>query len=54
MEELITGLKKKFTLIAEENHKHAAATSSSLAMTNFDIPLTGSMSAGFTLGFMKG
>ena len=27
---------------------------SSLAMTSFGIPLTGSMSAGFTLGFMKG
>jgi uncharacterized membrane protein (Fun14 family) len=34
---------------------HAAATaSSSLAMTSFGIPLTGSMSAGFTIGFMKG
>jgi hypothetical protein len=33
---------------------HAAATTSSLAMTNFGIPLTGSISAGFTLGFMKG
>jgi uncharacterized membrane protein (Fun14 family) len=34
---------------------HAAATStSSLAMTNFGIPLTGSMSAGFTIGFIKG
>jgi hypothetical protein len=32
---------------------HAAATSS-LAMTSFGIPLTGSMSAGFTLGFLKG
>jgi uncharacterized membrane protein (Fun14 family) len=32
-----------------------AATASSLAMTSFGIPLTGSsMSAGFTLGFMKG
>jgi uncharacterized membrane protein (Fun14 family) len=31
---------------------HAAA--SSLAMTNFGILLTGSMSAGFTLGFIKG
>ncbi len=30
---------------------HAAA---SLAMTSFGIPLTGSMSAGFTIGFMKG
>jgi uncharacterized membrane protein (Fun14 family) len=32
---------------------HAAATAS-LAMTSFGIPLTGSMSAGFTLGFIKG
>ena len=33
---------------------HAAATASSLAMTSLGIPLTGSMSAGFTIGFMKG
>jgi uncharacterized membrane protein (Fun14 family) len=34
---------------------HAAATaSSSLAMTSFGIALTGSMSTGFTIGFMKG
>jgi uncharacterized membrane protein (Fun14 family) len=33
---------------------HAVATASSLAMTSFGIPLTGSMSAGFTLGFIKG
>jgi uncharacterized membrane protein (Fun14 family) len=32
----------------------AASTASSLAMTSFGIPLTGSMSAGFTIGFMKG
>ena len=32
----------------------ASATASSLAMTSFGIPLTGSMSAGFTIGFMKG
>ena len=31
---------------------NAAATVSSLAMTSF--PLTGSISAGFTIGFMKG
>src|SRR5919107_1214409 len=30
------------------------ATTASLAMTNIGIPLTGSMSAGFTLGFIKG
>jgi uncharacterized membrane protein (Fun14 family) len=33
---------------------YAAATASSLAMTSFGIPLTGSMSAGFMVGFMKG
>jgi uncharacterized membrane protein (Fun14 family) len=33
---------------------HAAATASSFAMTNSGIPFTGSMSAGFTIGFMKG
>jgi hypothetical protein len=32
---------------------HAAATSS-FAMTIFGIPLTGNMSAGFTIGFIKG
>jgi|SRR5215212_3350808 len=32
----------------------AAATASSFAMTSFGIPLTGSMSAGFTIGFIKG
>jgi uncharacterized membrane protein (Fun14 family) len=30
------------------------SVASSLAMTNFGIPLTGSMSAGFTIGFLKG
>ena len=33
---------------------HATATASSLAMTNFGIPLTGGVSAGFTIGFIKG
>jgi hypothetical protein len=33
---------------------HGSATASSLAMTSFGIPLTGSMSAGFTIGFIKG
>jgi uncharacterized membrane protein (Fun14 family) len=32
----------------------AAATASSLAMTSIGIPLTGSMSAGFTIEFIKG
>jgi uncharacterized membrane protein (Fun14 family) len=30
------------------------AVTASLAMTSFGIPLTGSMSAGFTIGFIKG
>jgi hypothetical protein len=33
---------------------NAAAASSSLALTSFGIPFTGSMSAGFTIGFIKG
>ena len=33
---------------------YGAATSSSLAITSFGIPLPASMSAGFTLGFIKG
>jgi uncharacterized membrane protein (Fun14 family) len=35
-------------------HGHAAVAASSLAITGLGIPLTGSMSAGFTLGFTKG
>jgi uncharacterized membrane protein (Fun14 family) len=38
----------------DSGHADAAATASSLAMTSFGIPLTGSMSAGFTIGFIKG
>jgi uncharacterized membrane protein (Fun14 family) len=41
-------------IINSGDSSHAAATASSLAMTSFGIPLTGSMSAGFTIGFMKG
>jgi uncharacterized membrane protein (Fun14 family) len=41
--------------VISRDSSHAAATaSSSLAMTSFDIPLTGSTSAGFTIGFIKG
>jgi uncharacterized membrane protein (Fun14 family) len=40
--------------ISSGDTSHAAATASSLAMTSFGIPLTGSMSAGFTIGFIKG
>jgi uncharacterized membrane protein (Fun14 family) len=39
--------------IGSIDSSHAAAAAS-FAMTNFGIPLTGSMSAGFTIGFMKG
>jgi uncharacterized membrane protein (Fun14 family) len=39
--------------ISNSTNGHAATTVS-LAMTNFGIPLTGSMSAGFTIGFIKG
>ncbi len=40
--------------ISGDSSSHAAATASSLAMTSFGIPFTGSMSAEFTIGFMKG
>jgi uncharacterized membrane protein (Fun14 family) len=40
--------------ISSTGDVHTAATASSLAMTNFGIPFTGSMSAGFTIGFIKG
>jgi hypothetical protein len=40
--------------IGSSGDGHAAtATVSSLAMTIFGIPLTGSMSVRFTIGFMK-
>jgi uncharacterized membrane protein (Fun14 family) len=38
--------------ISSSSDVHSASTS--LALTSFGIPLTGSMSAGFTLGFIKG
>jgi uncharacterized membrane protein (Fun14 family) len=48
----LSNLTMQIPIISGDNH--AAATASSLAMTSFGIPLTGSMSAGFTIGFMKG
>jgi hypothetical protein len=33
---------------------HAVVTSSLLSMTSFGIPLTGGMSAGFAIAFIKG
>src|ERR671921_2567651 len=50
----VTTLSNSITQIPGFGDSNHAATASSLAMTNFGIPLTGSMSAGFTLGFMKG
>jgi uncharacterized membrane protein (Fun14 family) len=53
----ITTLSNALTQITgvngDSSDVHAAAASS-LAMTSFGIPLTGSMSAGFTIGFIKG
>ena len=55
-EDAITTLSNAITqVIGISGDGHAAVTTaSSLAMTSFGIPLTGSMSAGFTIGFMKG
>ena len=50
----ITTLSNAIIQIQSSGDGHAAATSSSLAMTSFGIPLTGSMSAGFAIGFIKG
>jgi uncharacterized membrane protein (Fun14 family) len=50
----ITTLSNAIIQIQSSSDGHAAATGSSLAMTSFGIPLTGSMSAGFTIGFIKG
>src|ERR671923_2180578 len=50
----ITTLLNSIIQIQSSGDVHSAATASSLAMTSFGIPLTGSMSAGFTIGFLKG
>jgi uncharacterized membrane protein (Fun14 family) len=50
----ITTLSNAIIHIQSSGDGHAVATASSFAMTSFGIPLTGSMSAGFTIGFMKG
>jgi len=44
----------QITGFGDSSHAATVTASSSLAMTSFGIPLTGSMSAGFTIGFMKG
>jgi uncharacterized membrane protein (Fun14 family) len=51
----ISTLSNAIIQIQSSSDVHSAATaSSSLVMTSFGIPFTGSMSAGFTLGFIKG
>jgi uncharacterized membrane protein (Fun14 family) len=54
-EDAIITLSNTVIQIQSSSDVHPAATASSyLAMTSFGIPLTGSMSAGFTIGFIKG
>src|SRR5215212_7306801 len=56
-EGIITTLSNAIIQIQSSGDGHAAATTTtsfSLAMTSFGILLTGNMSAGFTIGFMKG
>jgi uncharacterized membrane protein (Fun14 family) len=45
----LTTLSNAIIHIQSSGDCHAAATASSLAMTSFGIPLTGNMSAGFTM-----
>ena len=49
IETLVTALGNATSQISTNQDMTAA-----LAMSNFGIPLTGSMSAGFAVGFMKG
>ena len=49
----VSNLTMQIPSISSNNDLHVAKVSS-LAMTSFGIPLTGSMSAEFTLGFIKG
>ena len=48
----LANLSTQIPSISSIDSSHALTPS--LAMTSFGIPLTGSMSAGFTLGFIKG
>jgi uncharacterized membrane protein (Fun14 family) len=50
----ITTLSNAILQIQSSSDGHATATAFSLAMTSFGIPLTSSLSVGFTIGFMKG
>ena len=49
----ITTLSNAIIQIQSSGDGHATVTSS-LATTSFGIPLTGNISAGFTIGFIKG
>jgi uncharacterized membrane protein (Fun14 family) len=51
---VVTTLANATTQIPGFSGTNAADHTSALAMTNFGIPLTGSMSMGFAIGFMKG
>ena len=53
-EDAITTLSNAITQIPGIGYTSDQTATASLAMTSFGIPLTGSMSAGFTIGFMKG
>jgi uncharacterized membrane protein (Fun14 family) len=50
-EGIITTLSNALIHIQSSGDSHTAA---SLMMTSYGIPLSGGMSAGFTIGFMKG
>jgi uncharacterized membrane protein (Fun14 family) len=50
----LTTISNAIIQIQSSSDVHSATTASSLVMTSFGIPFTGSMSAGFTLGFIKG
>jgi uncharacterized membrane protein (Fun14 family) len=50
----ISTLSNAIIQIQSSSDVHSAATASSLVMTSFGIPFTGSISAGFTIGFIKG
>jgi uncharacterized membrane protein (Fun14 family) len=50
----ITTLSNTITQIQDIGYTSNQSATTSLAMTSFGIPFTGSMSAGFTIGFMKG
>src|SRR5215211_401556 len=53
-EDAITILSNVIVPMSAFGDSSHTATASSLSMTSFGIPLTGSMSAGFTIGFIKG